>query len=225
MISNPIISLSLPKSGTTTLAVALRHAGLKVIDWRIRQGQSANPALKGALIAPLMYEDYFDSGDPLARLGEFHAVTEMSAVNNRMSMWPQTDSGMLSAILHHHPGARFVLSLRDPTDVANSIMGWNNLGKIRLPRNDVPGLPRPYGGDIKHLTRWVEGHYNFCARFFRNSPNFLAYKLEDRNVRADISRFLGLELPWWGKANVNKNPAQPVKTSTIAPEGQGNDEA
>ncbi len=203
MIPNPIISLSLPKSGTTTLATALRRAGLNVIDWRIRESQTFRDDLKDQLIAPLMYEDYFDSGDPLARFDEFHAITEMSAINGKMSMWPQTDSGMLGAILRHHPGAKFLLSMRDPAAVAKSIMGWNNLGKARLPRNDVPGLPRPYGGNVENLTQWVNGHYDFCARYFRRSPNFLAYELEEKNVQHRISRFLSLELPWWGKANEN----------------------
>ncbi|MGC1505665.1 MAG: hypothetical protein WA782_16170 [Sulfitobacter sp.] len=214
MIPNPIISLSLPKSGTTTLAIALRHAGLNVIDWRIRDTQTFREDLKDQLIAPLMYEDYFDSGDPFARFDEFHAITEMSAINRKMSMWPQTDSGMLEAILKHHPGARFLLSLREPEAVANSIMGWNNLGRARLPRNDVPGLPRPYGGNVKNLTQWVNGHYDFCARFFRGSSNFLAYELEEENVHHKISRFLSLELPWWGKANVNiRRSDRPVPES------------
>lgn len=203
MIPSPIISLSLPKSGTTTLAHALRKGGLNVADWRIRDGQTVRDDLRGQLIAPLMYEDYFDSGDPLARFNEFHAITEMSAVNRRMSMWPQTDSGMLGAILKHHPKTKFLLSMREPAAAAKSIMGWNNLGKARLPRNDVPGLPRPYGGNVENLTRWVNGHYDFCARFFHGSPNFLAYRLEEENVHHKIGQFLNLELPWWGKANVN----------------------
>lgn len=205
MIPNPIISLSLPKSGTTTLGLALRHAGLKVIDWRIRPDQTTNETLKGKHIAPLMYEDYFDSGDPLARFGEFHAITEMSAINSDFCMWPQTDSGMLNAIIHHHPGAKFLLSMREPEAVAQSIMGWNNLGQVRMPRHDVPGLPRPYGGNVDNLTRWVNGHYDFCARFFGRSPNFLAYTLEDDDVHMQISRFLKLRMPWWGKANENMN--------------------
>jgi hypothetical protein len=209
MIPNPIISLSLPKSGTTTLAMALRRAGLNVIDWRIREAQTFREDLKDQLIAPLMYEDYFGSGDPLARFDEFHAITEMSAINGKINMWPQTDSGMLGAILKHHPGAKFLLSMRDPQAVAKSMMGWNNLGQVRLPRNDVPGLPRPYGGSVENLTRWVNGHYDFCARFFRRSPNFLAYELEEKNVHHQISRFLRLELPWWGKANMNIRQTDP----------------
>lgn len=85
------------------------------------------------------------------------------------------------------------------------MMGWNTLGKRRLPENDVPGLPRPFGTSEAHLARWVESHYAFCQRFFRGSPNFLAYSLEDPGAQAKIGDFLGRPLPWWGQAN--KNPA------------------
>lgn len=201
----PIISLSLPKSGTTTLAVALRHAGLKVADWRIRRHETETVALHDQLIGPLMYEDYFRSGDPLARLGEFDAITEMNAVNKNLSVWPQMDSGILAAIQEHYPQVRFLLSRRDPERVANSIMNWNNLGKERLPRADVPGLPRPFGGEVSDLVRWVKGHYAFCETVFRDNPNFLAYELEAPDVRDRISDFLGLPLPWWGAANTTQD--------------------
>ncbi len=199
-----IISLSLPKSGTTTLAQALRRAGLQVADWRIRRHETTNIALQDQLVAELIYADYFESGDPLARLGQFHAITEMNAVNKTLSLWPQMDFGLLQAIAKHHPGARFVLSARDPAKVAQSIMRWNNLGKNRLPKNDVPGLPRPYGRSEADLIKWIEGHYAFCRRMFDGSDRFLAFDVEAADVQAQVSRFIGLELPWWGKANTTE---------------------
>lgn len=213
MIKNPIISLSLPKSGTTTLAVALKRAGLNVADWRIRTDQTKDETLHTQLVAPLLYEDYFDSGDPLKRLGDFDAITEMSAVSWKQSMWPQMDSGLLAAIETHHPGARFLLSMRAPEEVATSIMGWNNLGRRRLPNNDVPGLPKGFGGNVPELTRWVAGHYAFCERVFRGYPNFLAYRLDDPDVQTKISTFLALDLPWWGKANTNKKTRDAEKAA------------
>lgn len=204
MLKGPVISLSLPKSGTTTLAHALRHAGLKVADWRIRPQQTEDKALQGQLIAPLVYEDYFEHGDPLRRLRAFDAVTEMSAINNQLSFWPQCDAGLLMAIEKHYPHVRFLLSVRSPASVAGSMMGWNTLGSRRLPENDVPGLPRPFGSDVAHLQRWIESHYAFCLRVFRGRQNFLAYRLEDPEAPKKIGAFLGLDLPWWGKANVNR---------------------
>lgn len=58
-----IVNLGLPKTGTTTLTDALRHAGLKVADWRIRKGQSNSPEITGAHLGRIIYADYFASGD------------------------------------------------------------------------------------------------------------------------------------------------------------------
>lgn len=204
-MTGPIISLSLPKSGTTTLAEALRHSGLKVADWRIREDNTDNVSLQNQLIAPMIYEDYFDSGDPLRRLAEFDAITEMNAVNRNMSFWPQTDSGLLLAMQRHHPNIRFVLSKRDPEKVARSILNWNNLGKSRLPNADVPGLPRGYGQSPDHLIRWIKGHYAFCEAMFEGTGRLLTYDPAAPETRDKLSTFLGIDLLWWGKANTTEN--------------------
>lgn len=204
-MTGPIISLSLPKSGTTTFAEALRHAGLKVADWRIRESNTDNVALHNQLIAPMIYEDYFESGDPLRRLIEFHAITEMNAVNRHMSLWPQTDHSILAAMQRHHSGVRFVLSKRDPGKVARSILNWNNLGKSRLPNADVPGLPRGFGTSQAHLIRWIEGHYTFCEALFANTGRLITYDPAAPETKGKLSAFLGIDLPWWGKANTTEN--------------------
>ena len=61
-----IINLGLPKTGTTTLTDALRHAGLHVADWRIRKGQSTRGDITGEHVGRILYADYFVSGDPLS---------------------------------------------------------------------------------------------------------------------------------------------------------------
>lgn len=203
-MSRPIISLSLPKSGTTTLADALREAGLKVADWRIRRHETDTVAIQDQLVAQLMYEDYFDSGDPLARLGEFDAITEMNAVNKNVCFWPQMDVGMLSTIEQLYPNVRFLLSRRDPVKTAQSMMRWNNLAKERLPRNNVPGLPRPWGDQESHLVRWISSHYAFCDRLFAGKDHFLAVDPEDTNAAEQISAFLDVDLPWWGRSNTTE---------------------
>lgn len=199
-----IVNLALPKTGTTTLTDALRHAGLTVADWRIRPGQSERSDIPRMHVGKILYEDYFDSGDPLARLSEFDVINEMSAVREDRSLWPQTDWGLISAIRHHHPDINFILTKRDPAKTANSMMRWNNLGKRRLPTADIPGLPRGFGKTEAHLARWIEGHYAFCEHAFAGADNFLAYDLEDPDAPTQIGAYLGLDLPWWGQSNVGK---------------------
>ena len=196
-----VINLGLPKTGTTTLSRALRRAGLRVADWRIRDPQTTDETLRGRLVGRVMYEDYFASGDPMARMGEFDAVTEMNALRFDRNYWPQTDWGFLSAIEKNHPGVKFLLSRRDPLKTAQSMMNWRNLGGKRLPENDIPGLPRGYGGTVDEIARWVEGHYAFCARAFENADNYYEYSLEDYDVKGKIGKFLGIDLPRWGHSN------------------------
>lgn len=197
-----VINLGLPKSGTTTLGVALSRAGLKVADWRIRRGQTEDRRILFGFVGNHLYRGYFETGDPLALLDEFDAVTEMSVASKGLSLWPQTDWGLLDAIRRHHPGAKFTLSHRDPAALIGSMLGWSNLGKSRLPAQNIPGLPAGWGGSEAELARWVEGHYAFCRQVFRGDPDFLEYDLADPQAPQRIGAFLGLDLPWWGKANV-----------------------
>lgn len=196
-----IINLGLPKSGTTTLGVALDKAGLKVADWRIRKGQSDDRRILFGFVGDHLYRGYYETGDPLALLPDFDAVTEMSVASHGLSLWPQMDWGLLEAIRKHHPNTKFVLSHRDPAALVKSMLGWSNLGKSRLPQQAIPGLPAGYGGAPDQLLRWVEGHYSFCRRVFRDDPDFLEYDLADPDAAQKISAFLGIDLPWWGRAN------------------------
>ncbi|MEX0285530.1 MAG: sulfotransferase [Paracoccaceae bacterium] len=201
-----VINLGLPKTGTTTLSRALRRAGLNVADWRIRAEQTQNKDLIRALVGKLVYRGYFDTGDPLALLDEFDAVTEMSFVKFDFTAWPQTDWAIIDAIMTHHPGARFLLSYRDPAETAASMKGWGNLGEKRLPATSVPGLPKGFGHREDELARWIEGHYRFCRHVLAGSDRLLEYDITDPEAPQKIGAFLGRDLPWWGRANKNRDP-------------------
>ncbi|MGC9368981.1 MAG: sulfotransferase [Paracoccaceae bacterium] len=204
-----VINLGLPKSGTTTLGEALRRAGLRVADWRIRAGQSDGDRLKRAFVGKLMYQGYFETGDPLSLMPEFDAFTEIDIVREGLNLWPQTDWGLIAAIRAHHPGARFILTHRDPAGLSDSMGRWSNLGRTRLPINAIPGLPEGYGGTDAERIRWIEGHYAFCRRVFDGAADFLEYDVEEPSAPARIGDFLGVDLPWWGVANANTNrPAE-----------------
>lgn len=202
-----VVNLALPKTGTTTLTDALRHAGLTVADWRIRPGQSTRDDIPRMHLGKIIYDDYFATGDPLARLDEFDVINEMSCVREDRSLWPQTDWGLLSAIRAHHPQVKFIMTTRDPAKTADSMHRWNNLGKRRLPAADIPGLPRGFGATAADLTRWITGHYAFCRHVFQGDPNFMEYDIEDAQAQARISGYLGIDLPWWGQSNMGKSEA------------------
>lgn len=194
-----IINLGLPKSGTTTLGEALKQAGLRVADWKIRPGQ----APRRGFVGKLMYEGYFANGDPLSLMPDFDAYTEIDIVRNGLNLWPQTDWGLISAIRERHKGAKFILTHRDPAKLSDSMMRWSNLGKHRLPVNAVPGLPEGYGTTDAERIRWISGHYSFVRKVFENADDFLEYDVTDADAQQRVSGFLGIALPWWGVANAN----------------------
>lgn len=206
-----VINLGFPKSGTTTLARALREAGLSVADFRLRQG-----ARRG-FVGGLMYRGYFDHGDPLMHFEGVDALTEISVVRNKRNFWPQCDFGLLQAIREKHPEARFLLSMRDPAAQADSMMRWSDMGTRRLRVAAIPGLPKEFGSSEAQLVRWIEGHFAFCHKIFDGSDRFLAYRIEDRTAPEQISEFLGLELPWWGVANAN--PPKPGARDDVLKKG------
>lgn len=208
-----VINLGLPKSGTTTLGVALRASGLKVADWKVRKFQSANPEVARHFLGDLMYRGYFETGDPLHWLDEFDALSEINVVGGDLNRWPQTDWGLLSAIIERHPGAKFILSYRDAEAQADSMIRWTNLGRKRLKMFDVPGLPGRYGREPGDLVRWIDGHNRFCRQVFAGNPNFLEYDILDEEAPQKIGAFLGLPIRWWGK--VNDNPAD--EAAELAP--------
>lgn len=197
-----VVNLGLPKSGTTTLGEALKHAGMRVADWKIRPGQSEK--MRG-FVGVLMYKGYFETGDPLEYLYDFNAFTEIEVVREGKNLWPQTDWALIAAIRARHPGAKFILSRRDAEKHADSMRRWSNLGRRRLPMNAVPGLPEGFGAEPGELERWIEGHVTFCRQVFAGAGDFLEYDVEDAGAQARIAGFLGIDLPWWGKANSNEN--------------------
>ena len=198
-----VINLGLPKSGTTTLSTALRAAGLTVADHRIRRNQTDDPHLAGTYVARQLYEGLFRSGDPLEFLEGFDALTEISVITPSLSLWPQTDWGIIDAIRQHHPGARFLCSRREARSLSGSMLRWADLGMSRLPDGAIPGLPPGFGETGLQRVTWIDAHYAHMRQLFRGAEDFLEYNIEDADAPARISAFLGLKLPWWGKTNVN----------------------
>lgn len=197
------VNLGLPKSGTTTLAKALRLAGLKVADHRLRGRQTEDPALKGAYVAQLLYRGYFETGDPAALMPGITAISEMSMLRGAHSIWPQTDLALIAALRRHHPQVRFLASSRDPFAMSQSMLAWSNLGEARLPASAIPGLPPGFGETSRQRMQWIEGHYATLRHFFRGDDAFLEFDIADPGAPARIAAFLGRPLPWWGRMNAN----------------------
>jgi len=198
-----IVNLGLPKTGTTTLARALKVAGFRVADHRIRARQTDSPRLKNAFVGDLLYQGYFQAGDPAEYFEDFTALTEISCLRQGRSLWPQMDFNLIDAIRKHHPKVRFLASRRDSWDLSQSMLAWSDLGVQRLPASDIPGLPAGYGETTNQRIKWIDGHYAHLNVIFAGDPAFLEYDVTDPNARNIIARHIGTPLPWWGKANAN----------------------
>lgn len=200
------VNLGLPKTGTTTLARALRISGLRVADHRLRGRHSTDGSLRGAFVAELLYRGYFETGDPAALIPQVEAISEMSMLRGTRSLWPQTDFALIRAIRAHHPGVKFLASRRDRFALSQSMLAWSNLGTQRLPDAAIPGLPPGFGETSRQREDWIEGHYGNLAAFFAGAPDFLEFDIADPEAPARIGAFLGRDLPWWG--HLNANPAR-----------------
>ncbi len=198
-----LVNLGLPKTGTTTLARALKIAGYRVADHRIRPRQTDSATLQNAFVADLLYQGYFQSGDPAEFFEDFTALTEISCLRQGKSLWPQMDFAMIDAIRTHHPDVRFVASRRDSWDVSQSMLAWSDLGTDRLPASNIPGLPEGYGETTRERVQWIDGHYAHLRTLFKGDPAFLEYDIADASAPQQIAAHLGTELPWWGQANAN----------------------
>lgn len=197
-----LVNLGLPKSGTTTLARALRRGGWSVADHKLRAGQGA-PEEIGSFVARHVYDGYFASGDPFAHMTGVDALSEISALRSDLSLWPQCDYPVLKAMRLNGRAIRFVATWRPPEEIADSMMRWTNLGTERLPQGTLPGLPRGYGGTEAQLTRWITDHYDMLRDVFGEAANYLELPVGAEDARARLAAFTGLDLPWWGRANAN----------------------
>lgn len=199
-----VVNLGLPKTGTTTLARALRRAGLHVADHRIHARQTENTGLHGCFVADLLYRGYFETGDPGALFGEFDAISEMSMLREGRSLWPQMDFGLIEALRDHHPDLRFLASSRDPFALSQSMLAWSDLGTARLPAASIPGLPAGFGETSAERIRWIKAHYAHLRTLFTGDDHFVEFDIADPDAPNKISTCIGRPLPWWGKSNVNR---------------------
>lgn len=205
-----VINLGLPKSGTTTLARALRRAGLATADHRIRGAQTDDAALRGAYVGDLIYRGLFETGDPLAHLQGFAAISEMSVLREGRSLWPQTDFAVIKAIRDLHPDARFVATRRDAFAMSQSMLAWSNMGD-RLHQADIPGLPAGFGDTTRARIAWIEGHHAHLRAIFAGDARFFELDIAAGDARDRLAAFLGRDLPWWGRSNVNPMTGTPQR--------------
>lgn len=200
-MSLKVVNLGLPKSGTSTLARALRRGCLSCADHKIITRTEGREETE-AYVGELMYKGYFDTGNPATYLDGFDSVSEMSVLRDGRSMWPQMDFGIIHALYSAHPDLRFVATYRDPFRMSQSMLAWSNMGD-RLENSNIPGLPAGFGDTSKARVQWIEGHYAHLRVLFHDDPRYLELDIAATDAREKLSEHLGIDLPWWGSRNRN----------------------
>ncbi|WP_282094481.1 sulfotransferase [Epibacterium ulvae] len=203
-----VVNLGLPKSGTSTLARALREAGYRVADHRLRERERDEPGKRRVFVAELLYRGYYKSGDPMHYMQRYEAISEMNFMHGKKSIWAQCDFMMLRRLKQFYPNIKFIATRREPESHSRSIMNWNNLGTKRLGQYPVPGLPPGFGSTTDQQIRWISAHHDTLNHWFRDDADFLEVDVSDPDAQSKIGKFLGRDLPWWGRENANPNPSE-----------------
>lgn len=191
------VVIGFPKSGTTTLQTALQRSGLRSAHWR----------WKGEPIGKLIYDGWFEDGDPFARLPGLDVITQMDICvpKEGLNHWPNLDIPLLLAIRERHPTCLLILNGREPAKIADSILRWGDLAR-RLSRGAQPGLPEGRGTQRAELERWIGTHHAAVRRIFAGDPHFLDLDIAAEDAPAKLGAALGVAIKWWGRANENPRP-------------------
>ena len=204
-----LMVIGFPKSGTTSITSALESSGLRAAHW-----QDGDKNFVGALI----YKAILNGRDPFEFLKGYDAVTQADVClpSRRLSLWPNLDFAVLSAIRRAHPSLLFVLNYRRPEAICDSIAKWPNMQR-RFMISDIPGLPRSAGGRRRHLMAWIENHYEACRHFFANDEHFIEIDIESPDAPELLGKALGIPIVGWGDF-------KPVPPQPINRDGQGSPE-
>jgi hypothetical protein len=188
------VAIGFPKSGTSTLYEALLKAGLRSVHWTHH----------GKPIGKLVYDGWFDEGDPFAYLKDVDAIAQMDFCQpaKQLNYWPNLDLALLVAIRQRYPDCLLILNTRPADGIASSIERWGDM-QHRIASEYLPGLPAGRGKTRAELVRWIETHFAAARAVFRDDPKFLELDITQADAGERLGAALGIPLTWWGRANRN----------------------
>jgi len=150
-LNKPVIVLSLPKSGTTSLASYFRCGGVRTSHWKCGAGFCANClALKS------------NGTKLLQKCGGFSVYAELSHVGDTSCIVPQLD--MLDRIHKDYPKADFILSVRPSEHWLASMKAWHAYdARMRRCRNlssnsQLEALYRSHTAHVENFVKKYPSH-------------------------------------------------------------------
>ena len=172
-----------PKSGTTTLTMALEASGMKPVHW----GDA------GALRRSDHLRERPGRPRPARAAGsDYDAVTQADVClpAHGINYWPNLDFAISRRSARHIPNACSCSTLATRKGLRQH-RPLAEPARADRPRR-IPGLPGGMGGTDKEMIRWIENHYAACRRFFADDPNFLEIDIESEEAPSILGKALGI---------------------------------
>ncbi len=110
-----LMVIGFPKSGTTSITSGIGSE---------RPESRALANASGRFVGSLIYKAVHEGLDPFEYLKAYDAVTQADVClpAHKLSLWPNLDFAVLSAIRRAHPSCLFVLNTRRPEAICDSIV-------------------------------------------------------------------------------------------------------
>lgn len=195
MLKSNVLVVGFPKSGTTSIHNAFVKSGITSYHQHI-DGKNQ--------IGDYLYRNYLNTGNIFSSFSNYIAVTQADYIQESIAVYPQLDYNLLLNTFKQDD-VKFILNYRNPKKIIDSFNRWHNNARKRLTDANAPGLPSGFGSKDVEMERWITDHYTFLRdTFSHNEEKFLEIDIESHNVQNELSKFLSVDIKWWGQANANK---------------------
>eukprot|EP00977_Amphora_coffeiformis_P021202 scaffold9027_cov174-Amphora_coffeaeformis.AAC.2 len=204
--SGPVFILSLPKSGTTSLAKFFECGGLKAPH---TYGHNENDGKTFRLGACM--EKSFHAHRPLlwgCPPDLYHAYSDIGTISNEGCFYPSIQA--LEQIAHYYPNATLIVSYR--TGWYEAAQKWSNGRLAEKWRSFCPVFPN--SSNAQEWRDFYDQHRQRIREIVEAYPtlNYLEFNLTDPTAGQQLSDFTGIRASCWKDCKPS-GPCQGNKTS------------
>ena len=203
-----------PRSGTSTIHRALRHAGVFAVH--------GDDPVSTIPLAVLLQRAFLEGRDPAFYLARgIEAVADCHLTRSpkwdSQTAWPTFLPGFWTRFREGHPDCFIILNSRPTEEWIASVSRWKDL-RARIVKSDLPFLPPSRGAYDEELGGWIEDYYTRTRMELKGHPNLIEFDINDPGAKGIIEARSGLKLPWWGRVNANPPPAPaPAPAKVLVP--------
>eukprot|EP00588_Corethron_pennatum_P009137 CAMPEP_0194270246 /NCGR_PEP_ID=MMETSP0169-20130528/4267_1 /TAXON_ID=218684 /ORGANISM="Corethron pennatum, Strain L29A3" /LENGTH=466 /DNA_ID=CAMNT_0039012219 /DNA_START=348 /DNA_END=1748 /DNA_ORIENTATION=- len=195
-LPTPVISVGMPKSGTTSLFNYFNCGGHATSHYLCSKG------IRSFRCGECIQKN-IRKGTPLLRgCGKFEVWAEINSSNllKNTIFLPQVEN--LDLIHGYYPNATFVLTYRDPEDWVKSVVYWHELKGFLLNSN-ITGLSSRSDDVELALREFYVTHMERIRQFVQDHPShkLVQVNLSDKNAGKILQDSFGVNETCWGHSN------------------------